>query len=1136
MTMTKRAASILLLTVSLAMSACGGDDATGQGLDVQWDEASQRVQILVNRPLNDGETLHARVRHGVIGELECAVDYGGIERVDDSPLPATTGARFEGPTMTIEDFDTPYASSDWISAEPTADMLAAIADGRVIIDVCLMKGAELVEQGEFDARRALDRRGENGKFDGPEARIVSTVAYAEECIAEMGEIPFFPEVAEGDYGTYNCLDSVPIPTTVTGADGSVEFPLSEVSKCDNPQYIYSSCEPNATADNNGPRVARRTNDQGTSWVLLCRKAKGELGQYNDIAMIGSNPYTGRTCFFQNALYNLTDGEHVPHPADKIDSEASPQQSASLWEGIQGGVVGPGGTSNIECGLCHSTDAFIHSPWIDGALDDNGEPVVPRAGVHPDFALGYNDQPYYIVNSDGQGWIPAKQLVNEEASACTRCHRIGQDVWSGPNRYNGGSAWINRIAGEDSQWQGITTDAYNTFDHHFWMPPSLEGLDENNFWDSDYGKAIRFIQMCGNDPMNAACNWTDVPRDPIDSEGDLPEIDLEGPELAKAALVVLGADIMDASCPGGECATRRCAECHAVSRNGLRRWLDFTDHAWETCGVRPVEVDADQQLVDYVNTVSEDTLRAELRDDYAQNIIDARPFPDGAAGVAALDAVSGVGPATMARLRELAIGDPEQLAQSQALDTVNCFRAEPTDENSVFTPEHLGVLATGVQYGYFRGLFRAAYGDNWPVQYGRFKNRVSMPKGQHPALTQREYAIVLKWFENRLNDLDAVFPEAPPPDTCTESFDRTALDAHISNMQFEGWATANEDSGIRMYGCPTVGGDARGCLTSATDNTSTWGNGIGTIRMLRDLGFRTSYWMRSSADGRFVGNGGSSGDGGRSTITDLQNMRNIGVQASYDPGFFPDNSGFIFQGASGGAGICTLSVLESDASIDFTEPGCITARGINLYQHVARGLSGGDYFVINSQFTSDPGSGTEDPRASFNASSTIKITPMIFDGTNYQPQEAVIVDSPYEGDSVLSPSTQLVSSRLAGPNGHSLGYVLRRVTTTAGSTGYRVTLSDPIATACFPGGKPSFSYDERFMVTHHYEESGDGTSNLHLLDLATGQVRQITNMPAGMKALFPHFRSDGWIYFLVWGPDGERYVTASDAALEIAAMP
>ena len=83
-----------------------------------------------------------------------------------------------------------------------------------------------------------------------------------------------------------------------------------------------------------------TNDQGTDWVLLCRKAKQgseEEGMYNDIAMIGHNPYPGKTCYFQNALYNRTDGIHVPHPADDVNSPISPEQSPSLWSGIQGGL-------------------------------------------------------------------------------------------------------------------------------------------------------------------------------------------------------------------------------------------------------------------------------------------------------------------------------------------------------------------------------------------------------------------------------------------------------------------------------------------------------------------------------------------------------------------------------------------------------------------------------------------------------------------------------------------------------------------------------------------------------------------------------------------------------------------------------
>jgi Tol biopolymer transport system component len=83
----------------------------------------------------------------------------------------------------------------------------------------------------------------------------------------------------------------------------------------------------------------------------------------------------------------------------------------------------------------------------------------------------------------------------------------------------------------------------------------------------------------------------------------------------------------------------------------------------------------------------------------------------------------------------------------------------------------------------------------------------------------------------------------------------------------------------------------------------------------------------------------------------------------------------------------------------------------------------------------------------------------------------------------------------------------------------------------PGAKPNISYDERFFVTHHYE---GGTSNIYIVDLRSGNSRRVTNMPADARALFPHFRSDGWFYFLVKQNDGAEFVVASDAALAIAA--
>ena len=170
--------------------------------------------------------------------------------------------------------------------------------------------------------------------------------------------------------------------------------------------------------------------------------------------------------------------------------------------------------------------------------------------------------------------------------------------------------------------------------------------------------------------------------------------------------------------------------------------------------------------------------------------------------------------------------------------------------------------------------------------------------------------------------------------------------------------------------------------------------IGSLKEILKLGFKTSFWTRSSADGRFIGNGG--GPNGGATVTDMVRNFDIGIKASYDPGFFPDNTGFIYQG--GGPKICAHSILETDTLVDFTEPECMKGNNINLYQHVARGVNGGDYFIINSQFTSDSGkSNTKDPVANFNAYSSMKFTPMIFNGQTYEQLKQVVVDSPFEGD-------------------------------------------------------------------------------------------------------------------------------------------
>ena len=193
--------------------------------------------------------------------------------------------------------------------------------------------------------------------------------------------------------------------------------------------------------------------------------------------------------------------------------------------------------------------------------------------------------------------------------------------------------------------------------------------------------------------------------------------------------------------------------------------------------------------------------------------------------------------------------------------------------------------------------------------------------------------------------------------------------------------------------------------------------------------------------------------------------------------------------------------------------------------------------------------TRDPSAAFGQTSQMKLTPMMYDGTHYTGKPKISTNSPFEGDTVLSPSTKLVISRF-GNETHQLGYVLRKLTTTPSGASYTVTAPE-IARYCVAGAKPAISFDERYMVLHHYVGATDfpdlgfssasdpafqailakGSSNIVIVDLVTGVRTRVTTMHAGQYALYPHFRSDGWIYFLVRDKVANKeYAMASDAVL------
>jgi hypothetical protein len=488
--------------------------------------------------------------------------------------------------------------------------------------------------------------------------------------------------------------------------------------------------------------------------------------------------------------------------------------------------------------------------------------------------------------------------------------------------------------------------------------------------------------------------------------------------------------------------------------------------------------------------------------------------------------------------------------------IDCLRRDPTMAGTAFSTPKLGVFAAAAHLDWFAYIFQLAYGDSAAIELEDFKAQVGMPRGTHVPFTQAEFDVVTEWFLRGLPLLDETLPEDPPPAECTPGISGALAD-HVAAMATGGWRAVNAEHNLLNFGCAGAT-DSRDCLSSfPLSGTTTYSEGWAdlpgaVLRLLRANSYRSSFWTRSSADGRYVGHGANLGPVD-AAIIDLATSRIIPTHAYYDPGFFPDNSAFMFQ--TGQAHTCSQSLLDAEpAEVTFDEAECSTSGAIDLYQHVGAALEGGDYWTVDGQFVSDDGGHAytgRDPRADFGQGSDVQLTAMINDGQHYVPSDEVEVAIPYEGDTVISPSARLMISRVSGPNENQLGFVVRAIEATETPAGYQVEAPE-IARYCFNGSKPGFSYDERWMVIHHYIGNADavdlgfsgpddpefengygtqGSAQIYLVDLLTGVKTRITKVQPGQYALFPHFRSDGWIYFIVRQANtNNEYIVASDAAL------
>jgi hypothetical protein len=477
----------------------------------------------------------------------------------------------------------------------------------------------------------------------------------------------------------------------------------------------------------------------------------------------------------------------------------------------------------------------------------------------------------------------------------------------------------------------------------------------------------------------------------------------------------------------------------------------------------------------------------------------------------------------------------------------------------------------------------------PAARQAFAARVGMPRAGEP-FTQAEFDVVAEWFGRGLPGLFELVPE-DSGEGCVDAV-APALVEHVDAMAVEGWRARNEQVPLLMFGCG--GGQSGAACLSAFPRAADSPYGAGwdavagtTIRVLWDNSAApTAYWSRSSPDGRFIASGLAAPDAGGDLgqILDLERNAVFPGNFAYDATFFPDNSGLMVQrgqyapalpgglptdgtpGAGDVAVACEQSVLlDGPSRLTGDEPQCTALEGqIGLYEQLAKSLDGDDYWVVFGSYGEDDGGFhpvLENPAAAFQAQTVTRLVPMINQGNGFEAGAPVVVSTPFQGDPMLSPSGRLLVTRVKGEErtvnvdgvdivtAEQSGYALQLISSVRDGADWSVSLEE-VGRVCITGGKAVLSYDERWMILHHYTTADDavelgftgpddpgfapyaelGSSDIYLVDLSTGERRRITNVGPGQYALFPHFRSDGWIYFVVRTLDGQEYFAASDAAL------
>ena len=588
--------------------------------------------------------------------------------------------------------------------------------------------------------------------------------------------------------------------------------------------------------------------------------------------------------------------------------------------------------------------------------------------------------------------------------------------------------------------------------------------------------------------------------------------------------------------------------------------------------------------------------------------------------------------------------------------IACFQKD--GEYTTDSIKSLGVFRAGAKTAFFKSMFEEVYPDEAEGQQ-KFTEMLAgggaVPKApmpvpdenlEGPSLSENQFTNLINVMtdpraEEKINNF---FGEVVATNEVCSPNATPELKTHVSKMMVNGWgARLLTQDYNKFYGCEYRKRDFTGktykdilelpvtkCFQNPNDEklshvfsawekemSDTWDQVVDekgqvisqNINILSDLGgCLTTFWMRSSPDGRYVGNGSRGGDcelaeGSSGFITDLKYQKHIGVNAPYDPGFMPDNSGFTFIAGSA-AHFCSMEALNpgarsADTVPDFfrIEAGKYCGNGkLGVYQHIGASVDPAkpQYTVVRSNnYANDDGGSAGyklDPSVQkfAKAASDVELYKMCNKSQCSNPEnqgiavdvngdgkesaygisDSFLITIPYEGDFGITPSSELLTSRIAKKDGESqVGYSLR-------SYDIANKTSKDVGTVCMRGGKASVSFNERYLVTHHftddqtykvkgpdgkvYERSDwtefnksisqnkftgpedpefrkyvENSANIWIADVLTGKSYRLTFMKPGQFALYPHFRADGLMYFLVRDYNqNKHFVVVTDAALQI----